>query len=76
MIWLLLRSHVFRFTVCTQSPVGTVRQKCMYSMCRVLRCVTVDADKHTDTQRLPSSATDTYVWPACGHKAVFAEALV
>lgn len=29
-----------------------------------------------DGKRLPSSATDTYVGPACGHKAVFAEALV
>lgn len=68
----------FRFTAYTQSPVRTVRQKCMNGMCGVFVCVlhTVDRDKQSVTQRLSSSSTYTYVWPACGHKAVFAEALV
>lgn len=44
----------------------------------VLVCVlhTVDRDKRSDTRRLPSSASDACVWPACGHEAVFAIALV
>lgn len=61
----------------THTSVCTVWLKCMYSM-RTYSSVlhAVDRDKKNDAQRLPTSATDTYVWPACGHEALFAEALV
>lgn len=67
--------HIFRFTCVHTVPcfndktdvyVQHVHGACMCCM---------DSDKQSDTRRLPSSATDTYVWPACGHKAMFAVAL-
>lgn len=39
MIWLLLRTQVLKFNVHTQSPVRTVNQKRMCSMCGVFVCV-------------------------------------
>lgn len=74
MIWLLTRTRVFKFIAYTQSPVRTVRQIRLCSMYGVFVCVAYC--RQSDTQRLPSSATDAYVWPACGHEAMFAEALV
>lgn len=61
----------------TQSHVCPARWTCVYSMCGVFVCVlrTLVRDKQSDTQRLPSPATHAHVGPACGHKAVFAEAL-
>lgn len=37
---------------------------------------TIDRDEESSAGRLSSSSADTYVRPARGHKAVFAEALV
>lgn len=77
MIRLRVRACFFRFTAYTQSHVCTERWKCVYRVCGVTVCVAYfGQEKQSDTLRLPSSATDAYVWPACGHKAVFAEALV
>lgn len=78
MIWQLMITHVFGFIADTRSHFRTVRQKCVCSMCWMVVCIlhTIYRDTQTEEQRLSSSASDTCVWPACGHKAVFAEALV
>lgn len=63
----LLQVHT-QSHVCTETELYV--QMCLGQSCAEVR------EKLRDTQRLPSPATDTYVWPACGHKAMFAVAVV
>ena len=70
MIWLLMKT----FWVHCRHTIP--RSYCETKVCAQHVCVCIAYCRQGgDTQRLPSSASDTCVWPA-RHVAVFAEALV
>lgn len=53
--------------------ICAVRLKCVHSMMSHILTIRI---KPAAQRRLSSSSADTYVGPACGYKAVLAEALV